>query len=115
MNGGFEMLHGFDAELDGPHDGVGSAQGLYRAAPRYDVCVVTRLNGLLRTDFYAVVRIPTLFLIPGLPDRAGVGAVHIELHQVMGADVPAAIVLNRYVQKLAWFSPRLLNVIHRYP
>src|SRR3990172_4335148 len=79
------------AELDGPHDRVGATQRLHRAAEGDDVGIVTALDRLLRADLHAGIAFPALlgFLVPGLHRMAGFGAVLVELHQVMGADVHA--------------------------
>src|SRR5512137_1659104 len=55
-----EALHHAVAELDGPHDGVRTAQRLHRTAQRHDVGVVTRFDGALRADLDAGIALPAL-------------------------------------------------------
>src|SRR3989338_6871229 len=87
----FEALDVAVAELDGPHDGVGAAQRLHRAAQRHNVGIVARFDGVLRADLDAGITFPALlrFLVPRLHRGAGFGAVLVQFHQVMRADIHA--------------------------
>src|SRR5690606_31700992 len=49
----FEALQSAVAELDGPHDGVGTTQRLHGTAQRDDVGIVTGFDRLLRADLHA--------------------------------------------------------------
>src|SRR4030067_685480 len=90
-DGELEALQGAVAELDGPHDRVGTTQGLHRAAERHDVGVVAHFDGLLRADLDAAVALPALLrlLVVRLHGVAGGGTVLVGHHQVMRGDVNA--------------------------
>src|SRR5512139_534712 len=87
-----EALQRAVAELDGPHDGVGTTQRLHHAAQRHDVGVVAGFDRLLRADLHAGIALPALLRL--LVERAhGVASfrtVFVQFHQVVRADVHAS-------------------------
>ena len=92
-DGEFEPFQGLAIpELDGPHDGVGAAQRNGAGAQGHDVGVVADFDGLLGADFNAVVAFPALFrfLVDSL------FAFGIQDHQVIGADVLASGLVQRF-------------------